>query len=72
MPRVDGRHWERLSESEQRAYLLDRLADHTATLEVTDLGNGRFSAKGRGVGGFVLWLAADQLGVLAQRAISAG
>ncbi|MCA8966397.1 MAG: hypothetical protein KDC48_16070, partial [Planctomycetes bacterium] len=61
-PQVDERRWQRMNDEQQRAYLLERLGDYTARLQVTDKKNGRFEADGQGVAAFTLWLQAEQLG----------
>ena len=54
--------WNALDEAGKRAYALDKLADMTARLCVTDKSKGQFLAEGKHVAAFTLWLAADQLG----------
>lgn len=61
-PQVDERRWQGMNDAQQRAFLLDKLAEHTARLQVTDKKNGRFEADGQGIAAFTLWLQADQLG----------
>lgn len=59
---VDPATWSKLDEAGQRAFLLDRLVDHTARLVVTDQGQGRFLVESRGVRSFALHLPREALG----------
>ena len=59
---VNPAAWNALDEAGQRAHALDKLGDMTARLVVTDRGHGQFTAEGKHVQAFVLWLAKDQLG----------
>ncbi|HEX5051898.1 MAG TPA: hypothetical protein VFZ65_09015 [Planctomycetota bacterium] len=61
-PQVNPATWERLDEVGKRAFVLDKLVEHTARLVVQDKGGGHFLADGRGVKGFELSLTAAQLG----------
>ncbi|MCA8973211.1 MAG: hypothetical protein KDC98_00745 [Planctomycetes bacterium] len=61
-PRVNAARWDRLDDAGRRALTHDGIVKLTARLEVTDRGQGRFTAKGEGVRSFELWLGVDMLG----------
>lgn len=61
-PQVAARRWQRMDETQKRAYLMKALEAYTARVQIEDKGNGRFVADGSGVTKFSLLLRQEQLG----------